>query len=68
MDMLEDLAKQMKEEKESLKAEQENILGEKLKLLEEKEKYLAEFGDLEEKLQAQRTSVKDDLNRMQNTI
>jgi hypothetical protein len=66
--MLEDLAKQMKEEKEGLKAEQEKILGEKLKLLEEKERYLAEFGDLDVKLQNQRNSVNDDLTRMQSTI
>jgi hypothetical protein len=62
--MLEDLAKQMKEEKEELKAEQEQILGQKLKLLEEKERYLAEFGDLDQKLQDQRNSVNEDLHNM----
>lgn len=68
LDMLEDLAKQMKEEKEALKAEQEQILQDKLKLLEEKERYLNEFGDLDEKLQHQRSEVNQDLEKLHDTI
>ena len=40
LDLLDDLAMQIKEEKEALEAERAKILLDKMKLLEEKEKYL----------------------------
>jgi hypothetical protein len=61
LDMLERLAKQMKEEKDALKAEQQGILDEKRRLLEEKEKYLDQFGDIGERLDDHRQTVNKDL-------
>lgn len=59
--MLEDLAKQMAEEKARLKSEKEAILEEKERLLKEKEDYIKNAGSLKDNMDEERERIKREL-------